>query len=70
MKRQRVNSSNIAEIGYDKDNEILEIAFIGGGVYQYDGVPEDVYNELMEAGSHGSFFYRNIRSQFAYRRIQ
>jgi hypothetical protein len=47
MKRQRVNSSNIAEIGYDKDNEILEIAFIGGGVYQYDGVPEDVYNELM-----------------------
>ena len=61
MKRQSVTSSNLASVGYDAANEILEVEFKHGGVYQYFGVPENVYDELMNADSHGQYFDRNIK---------
>lgn len=61
MNRQSVESSNLASIGYDAESEILEIEFNHGGIYQYFDVPENVYNELMSANSHGQYFDRNIK---------
>jgi hypothetical protein len=61
MKRQSVESSNLASIGYDAENEILEVEFNHGGIYQYFDVPEKVYDELMNADSHGQYFDRNIK---------
>lgn len=55
MERQYVSSSNIASIGYDPDNLILEIEFLSGTVYQYYGVPQNIYDGLMAADSHGKF---------------
>lgn len=31
MQRQRVESSNLASVGYDKNSQILEIEFNHGG---------------------------------------
>lgn len=61
MERQSVESSNLASIGYDAENKILEIEFNHGGIYQYFDVPENVYEELMDADSHGQYFDRNIK---------
>ncbi|NCP53469.1 MAG: KTSC domain-containing protein [Flavobacteriales bacterium] len=61
MERQSVESSNLASIGYDAENEILEIEFNHGGIYQYFDVPENIYEELMNASSHGQYFDRNIK---------
>lgn len=61
MNRQTVESSNLASIGYDAANEILEVEFNHGGVYQYQDVPENVYDGLMNADSHGQYFDRNIK---------
>lgn len=61
MKRQSVSSSNLASIGYDAENEILEVEFNHGGIYQYFDVPESVYIELMNASSHGQYFDRNVK---------
>jgi len=61
MKRQQVESSNLASIGYDAKNEILEVEFKHGGVYQYFDVPESIYDDLMNASSHGQFFDKNIK---------
>lgn len=70
MNRQSVESSNLASIGYDAENEILEIEFNHGGVYQYFDVPENVYKELMNADSHGQYFDRNIKKAgYDYRKI-
>jgi len=66
MERQSVSSSNLASIGYDADNEILEVEFNHGGVYQYFDVPQDVYQELMDASSHGVYFSANIRNDYEY----
>lgn len=69
MKRQVVESSNLASIGYNAENEILEIEFNHGGVYQYFDVPLDVYEELMNAESHGKYFSANIRNDYKYKKI-
>lgn len=70
MKRQSVDSSNLASVGYDAAKEILEIEFNHGGVYQYFDVPESVYNELMDADSHGRYFISNINDVFEYQKIR
>ena len=61
MKRQSVESSNLASIGYDAVNKILEVEFNHGGLYQYFDVPKNEYNALMNADSHGQYFDRNIK---------
>lgn len=69
MKRQQVESSNLASVGYDAENEILEVEFNHGGVYQYFDVPENVYEELMNASSHGVYFSANIRNDYEYQKM-
>ena len=64
MERVSVQSSNLSSIGYDKGNEILEIEFNHGGIYQYSNVPQRVYNNLMNADSHGVYFSANIRDMY------
>ena len=66
MERESVSSSNIASIGYDAENEILEVEFNHGGIYQYFDVPNNVYEELMSAPSHGVYFSANIRNDYGY----
>lgn len=61
MERQYVSSSNIASIGYDPDNMVLEIEFLNGAVYQYYGVPQSIYDGLMAADSHGKFLADYIK---------
>lgn len=56
MERTYVTSSNIASIGYDAEQMILEVEFNYGAVYQYFDVPESVYEGLMAADSHGKYF--------------
>ena len=70
MKRQSVSSSNISSIGYDSESCTLEIEFHSGGVYQYFDVPQSVYDALMSASSHGSFFHGNVRDKYRYTKIQ
>ena len=70
MFRQAVSSSNIHSIGYDYESHTLEIEFHSGGVYQYFDVPQSVYDALMSAPSHGSFFHRNVRDKYRYTKIQ
>jgi len=69
MERKAVESSNLASVGYDEHEEILEIEFQHGGVYQYFDVPKKVYEELMNAESHGKYFSANIRNKYHYEKI-
>ncbi|SEN89859.1 KTSC domain-containing protein [Flavobacterium sp. CF108] len=64
MEREFVKSSNISSIGYDDKNQILEIEFNHGGIYQYFDVPEYIYDQLMSANSKGSYFSSQIRDSY------
>lgn len=70
MIRKPVSSSNLRSIGYDLKSLTLEIEFHDGSVYQYFDVPESVYNALMSASSHGSFFHRHIKDRFQWAKIR
>ena len=65
MNRQIVQSSKIKSIGYDRGTKTLEIEFAGGGVFQYEAVPEYIYQSLMVAASKSQYFELFIRGQFA-----
>ena len=68
MQRTQVTSSDIASIGYE--GNVLEIKFHSGkSVYQYFQVPEQEYNELMNAQSHGKYFNQNIKNKYQYEKI-
>ena len=69
MERQSVDSSNIASIGYDAATQTLEVEFKNGGLYEYVGVPGNVYTDLMNASSHGSFLYHNIRNVYEFHKL-
>lgn len=69
MRRDPVKSSNLKSVGYDIASQTLEIEFHEGRVYQYAGVKEAVYRALLRAPSLGSYFHKNIRSQYKFRRI-
>ncbi|MDD5096424.1 MAG: KTSC domain-containing protein [Candidatus ainarchaeum sp.] len=64
MKRIAVSSSDIASVGHSAEQEVLEIEFKNGGVYQYFRVPNKVYSELMAAESKGKYFHRYIRDKY------
>ena len=62
IPKKSVDSSNIEAIGpYDPEENTLVIEFVGGGEYKYSNVPKSVYDELIDASSHGSTFWRLIR---------
>ena len=65
-----VDSTAIAEEGYDSSRHILLIRFrSNSNLYAYYDVPESVYNELTKADSHGTYFNKNIRDSFDYERL-
>ena len=70
MDRTPVQSSNLASVGYDSDNMVLEIEFLKGGIYQYSNVAEQIYNDLINASSKGKYFDQNIKKAgYPYTRV-
>jgi len=67
MERISVSSSNIASVGWE--DGILEVEFTNGGVYQYQGVPEDIYAGLMASGSKGKYLASSIKNVFPYTKV-
>ena len=69
MQRQQVDSENLSSLGYDTASQVLEIEFRNGHVYRYDGVPQDVVDELLQAPSKGQYFNSRIKGRYSYQRV-
>jgi hypothetical protein len=69
MKRVPVESSAIASIGYDAEEETLEVEFSSGSVYRYLHVPADVAVALYEADSRGKYFGEFVRKGYEFYRV-
>ena len=69
MKRAPVSSSNLCSVGYDPASKTLEIEFHSGGIYQYTGVAETSYRQLMAAPSLGKFFHAHIKDVYPTTRV-
>ncbi len=62
MNLKPVVSSNIAGIGYDKEESRLCVQFQGGKCYEYAGVPLETFVDLITANSHGKVFNKLIKN--------
>ena len=69
MDREPVSSSLLRSVGYDSDQQLLEVELQDGKIYQYADVSEQIYQGLIEADSLGRYFNQHIR-ELSYSRVE
>ena len=69
MTRVPVNSSNLADVGYDSSTQTLEVGFKNGRIYQYFDVPEQIHAGLIGAESPGGYLSREVKGKYRYARV-
>ena len=69
MRRDKVSSTAVAEIGYDDRSRTLEVLFAGGTLYQYFDVPRQEFEALMGAASYGHYLSSQIKGRYRYARV-
>ena len=70
ISREQVASRAIAAVGYSKRLQILDIEFLNGAVYRYEGVPHSLYRGLIDADSKAHYFHEHIKGRFKSSRIR
>ncbi|MCQ4305924.1 KTSC domain-containing protein [Stutzerimonas frequens] len=71
MKRVVVNSSSLRALGYDPEQQVLEVEFSSGALYRYEAVPPEAVQALLEADSLGRHFNQVFKPQhYRYRRLR
>jgi hypothetical protein len=69
MRREPVISSNVKAVGHDAKTSTLEVEFNSGAVYQYTGVPKEVYTAMVGAQSVGKYFGANVKGVYPFVKI-
>jgi len=64
MEMNSVNSSAISHIGYDRDTKQMKITFKQGKTYDYCGVPENIFDEFLNASSVGKYYDKYIKDNY------
>jgi len=62
-------STVVAAFTYDAPKSILNVVYVSGKVYAYKNVPEQVYLDMKEAFSKGTFLNENIKGKFPYKKL-
>lgn len=64
-----VDSSNLAQVGYDRKSKVLRLKFHDGReYYDFMNVPPRVHRGLMDAQSKGTFFRQHVQYRFTFRK--
>jgi hypothetical protein len=57
-------------VGFDPASRTLEVEFHSGGLYQYSGVPETIYQGFMRSALKGSYFHDRIKGRYPDRQVR
>jgi KTSC domain-containing protein len=69
MHRRPVDSSVIAEVGYDRASRVLEVKLTSGAIYRYLGVPARDFLGLLAAPSAGQYYNERIKPHYEFRQV-
>jgi hypothetical protein len=69
MKRQAVESTTMRSVGYNHANQVLEVEFQSGAIYQYLDIAPAIYKGLVDAESKGQYFNSEIRDSYPFVRV-
>ena len=64
MEHRSLESSYLESTGYDPAVMLLEIKFKNGKTYRYQGVPQEIFEQMCAADSCGKFFGQHIKGKF------
>ena len=70
IKREPVQSTALASVGYSRRLRALEIEFKNGAIYRYLEVDRSTYHGLMSAPSKTRFYHEKIRSKYRSLRVR
>lgn len=59
-----LNSSAVKRAEYDLTSKRMQLWFPDGGPYDFCGVPQSVFDGLVNASSHGSYYNDHIRDRY------
>jgi hypothetical protein len=59
-------SAVISKITYDAGTQILHIQYASGKVYDYQSVPQHVYEDLKSAFAKGRYLNQYVRNKYEY----
>lgn len=62
------NSSNVAKVGMLGNDLVVE--FQGGGIYQYENVGGELFEEMAKAESVGKFLNSKIKKSFEFKKLE
>lgn len=64
VQMEPATSTTIDSHGYHGDSQTMTVQFKNGKVYEYRGVPQQIYNQYQQSESQGSFFSNNIKGRY------
>ena len=62
-------SSVVAHYRYDREKLILTVHFVSGLVYEYLGVPENIYEAMRLCQSKGIYLNKYIKGNYEYKKV-
>lgn len=69
ISMRSVNSAMARAIGYNEEEQVLQIEFSSGAVYQYSDVEPEIWESLQDADSTGRFFNWEIKGYYSSHRV-
>jgi hypothetical protein len=66
---QQHDSSVVRGVGYDWDEQVLTLN-LNGRRYEYYGVPEEVYQHVLQSKSLGKAFNKHVKGFYDYQEIE
>ena len=64
MQMISVRSSAMLAVGYDPARRHMRITFSQGNTYDFCGVPQHVFDGLLQAPSKGSYYNDHIKDRY------
>jgi hypothetical protein len=64
-----IESSMAKAVGYDSDEEVLQVEFRNGEIYQYQDVDDSTWDGLYKTDSIGKFFNQKIKGKYQYQHL-
>jgi len=69
MEQIDLESTVLAWVRYLSAENMLQVGIRDGKVYEYSGVPDQTYRELLVAESKGRYYNHHIRNDFPCQRL-
>jgi len=64
-----IHSTNLKFASYQTESKTLAVTFKNGSIYEYYGVPWEVFTKLRMSESQGKFLNSNINKVYKYKKV-